>query len=587
MQDNKMDEMLYGIEKSIFNKAYFYTETFDYKSYYELDFIKLCIKKKTGYLRFLDLINKMNEANIFTKIKKMDEIFSGISQEDFKIKEKIIKSNLLVCPICYSNITDENRNKIIADLNKIILDEEIKNSFNYYINLNQTFFEIILSFIENFEKNYTLFINNMDESIMYHIIKNSDINAMQKFNKLVEEFKSLKEKTKKFCIHQESKNSKIYNKIEKEFSTFNEYTKSNFTFEIKNGTLEIKTKDKPVNKLSMSEQKLLQFIYFRILFLQNLELANKKLVVIIDDPFDSYDDIYVYNMVNIIFDLIELYRDKIEKFIVLSHNLNSLKLLKDEYNRKNIEFKFFWLDIFKGENEIRNIEDKFKIMQKLDKNISSFGLPIKLMEKMVDSYSLIVLSSILRENSQFNFYISNKCNRTMKKSLKNHRKYYDVISSAVNHDRYNMCMDNLFKLNKKVYGYNHYISKHKTIREVFDDIPSNYYELELIQKKDNKISTEKDLLNLFVWKYMCVLKIRRTLERKMWIKLGKPKYKVLGDMINMYEVVKKDNLYDFYICHRNLFNAFNHSSTENIPPVLIYHASYIYGALETLEKIVS
>lgn len=585
MFENKSIEETIGFEKTFSLKNLFYTEKYEFDNTYDLEFIKKSIKKKTGILRLLDLIKKMNDDNIFEKVSKLDDIIQGFSPEEYTIKEKIIKNKLESCPICYSTISDACKEKILDDLNKIILNEELKNSFMYYCNLDNSFKEIFISLVDNYEKNYSLFVEKMNNSIMHYLVSSVDIKKMKELNDVIEKYRDINKKSEKFYLTQENMNSKIYVSLENEFKKFNNYTNSNFTFEIKRGKLEINNKNREIQTLSLSEQKLLQFIYFRILFLQHIEEKQDKIVITIDDPFDSYDDVYVYNMINIIFELIKVYNNNIEKFVVLSHNMNSLQLLNNEFNKKGFNFSFYWLDIIHNSNEILNINDKFKIMHKIKQNISSFGLPIKLIEKMIDPYSLIVFSSILRENSDFNCFISKDVNKVMKKALNNHLNYYNIISERINHDRKNMDVSSLYSMNKKLYGYPNCISKYKSIRTIFNHIPDEYYNLELIQLKDNQIFKENDLINLFVWKYMCVLKIRRMLERKLYILLGRPQYKTLGDLIKMIDDTKPNVLYDFYLKHSNLFNSFNHSSAEMIPPILIYHASYIYNTLEEIKKI--
>lgn len=585
MFDNKYMEDAIGFENSFFMKNIFYTENYQFVKYYELDFIKKCIKKKSGNLRFLDLINKMHNDNIFEKVKNIDEIFSGLSPAEYQIKNKIIENKLNECPICYSIISKENKQKIIEDLNKVILNDDIKDSFNYYASLDDMFKNLFVLLVDNYDLNYKKIINDLNNSIMYYLILSIDLDQMNKLNYVIKNYKDINEKSQKFYLSQENNNSKIYLNIESEFKKFNEYTNSNFSFEIKEGKLKVIGEKKSIGDLSLSEQKLLQFIYFRILFLQHIEEEKDKIIITIDDPFDSYDDVYVYNMINIIFELIEMYNSFIDRFIVLSHSMNSLQLLNNEFVKKKFTFGFYWLDIFHNVEEISNIKDNFKIMQKMNQNISSFGLPIKLIEKMLDPYSLIVFSSILRENSDFNCYISKKTNLVVQKTLNIHYKYYNLISERINHDRRNLDISRLYKINEKLYGYTNYSSTFKSVRDVFDNIPEKYYDLELMQIKDKTIFKEKDLINLFVWKYLCVLKIRRILERKLFISLNRPKYKTLGDLIDLIDKEKPNKLYDFYLKYRNFLNSFNHSSSETIPPILIYHASYIYETLKEIEII--
>ena len=103
-------------------------------------------------------------------------------------------------------------------------------------------------------------------------------------------------------------------------------------------------------------------------------------------------------------------------------------------------------------------------------------------------------------------------------------------------------------------------------------------------RRNEKIE-KNDLLCLFVWKYLTAIKIRRILERKLSQKYGIKKYKKVGELANHDSVNKKDPLYKFYDRYKHFFKTFNHSSAQNIPAVLIYHASYIEEALEKITKI--
>lgn len=578
-------------------EAQFNEPIFDYdgktiEPEYDSEFINKCINKKTGTQRFLELIEALKKEGIFSKTKNVSDLFNDINSNEYFVKEKIISDNLQNCPICYSEITEANRKKIISDLSKIILKDELKKSLNYYINSDdKRFEEIIINLISNYDDTYNNFIYNLEQSILSILSKEFDIKKINIYKQRIEELENINKKTKNFIIEQEQKDSEIHKEIDKEFDIFKTFSNTELHYEIKAGQVEISIDNGRITELSMSEIKFLKFIYFRILFLQNIRINPLlKMIVIVDDPFDSYDDIYVSNMIEIIFDLLKLNQATIEKFIVLSHSFLSLRLLNERYNNVGVNFKFYWLDIFKDNKEIININDEFKIMTKIDNNISDFGLAMKIIQKMRDSYSLIVFSSLLRENSKFNYRITKTKCRTIKKCIVLHRSYYSIVSNNVNHDKSRMNIEQLHKLNKKMYGFPDivYMQDIKTINDVFNNIPRNSKDLCLYREyRKNRIELWKtnDLMHLLVWKFLTVLKIRRILEKKIWIELSKPKYATLSDLIKMYDENSITNNYRFYDNYKILFNSFNHTTTENIPPFLIFHADYIQDVLEKVEKL--
>lgn len=574
-----------------FAEPIFDFDNFNVDFKYSEDFITKCINKKNGIYRFLELIDSLEKDGIFNKIRSKNDLFDGIEQDVYFVKEKIINENYSECPVCYSIIDEEKKTKIIADLSKVIINDEIKKSLDYYLK-DIEFEKVVVNLISDYKYHYSKFLSDLETSIISIISKDFNIKTISEYQRQMSDLEKINIETKNFIIKQENKESPIYKKVGEEIESFNKFSNANLEYAINSGQLEITFPKGFLNELSMSEQKLLKFIYFRILFLQNIKAKpSLKFAVVIDDPFDSYDDVYVSSMIEIVFDLLKIYKTNIEKFIVLSHSFHSLKLLSDQYNDKNVNFKFQWLEIFKENDEIVNINDQLKIMTKIDKNISDFGFAMQIIKKMRDPYSLIVFSSLLRENSKFNSIITMKPSRTVKKTINIHENYYSIISEGVNHRKTVLSVRKLFKINENLYGFPKIIFSEndtKYVSDVFDKITIDYKDLELIRlfpKDGPKIWKENDLMHLLIWKFLAVIKIRRTLEKNIWIEKSKPKYKTLGDLVKMYDEKNTSENYKFYIDYKNLFNSFNHTTTENIPPFLIFHTKYIQEALERIEKI--
>lgn len=568
-------------------------ENTNYKQIYGLEFIVKCINKKTGVYRFLEFIDLLYNEGLLKKIQSINDLFNGIDQNVYFVKDNIIKNGYNKCPVCYAEIDEDTKQKIMEDLLKIAINEDFKKTVDYYLkDSNSDFGKVITDIIYDYDTNYPIFISELEESILSIISNDFDKKQISEYKKRLVDLEEINIKSKNFIIKQEDKSSKIYQKINDEFNKFNSFSNANLEYSINSEQLEIIFPKGSLSELSMSEQKMLKFAYFRILFLQHIQSnPSLKFVVIIDDPFDSYDDIYVTSMVEIVFDLLKIYKDNFYKFIVLSHSFHSLKLLNEEYNIKNINFKFQWLEIFKENKEIIGINDELNIMTKIDKNISDFGFAMKIIDKMRDPYSLLVFSSLLRENSKFNYNITRKAIITIKKSINIHNKFYSIVSEGVNHRKTNLSIEKIYKLNKNLYGFpeiSYCKNKIKYVQDIFDKLPKEYKDLELVRFYPNgglKLWKCQDLMHLLIWKFLTVIKIRRILEKNIWIELSKPKYKTLGDLIKIYDEKSESENYKFYCDYKNLFNSFNHTTTENIPPFLIFHAKYIQEALEKIETI--
>ena len=234
-------------------------------------------------------------------------------------------------------------------------------------------YEKILNLVNNLLMcdSYELFKNNMitdiENTIIYYLnelydIKNIDtyLNSKQQIEKILKE-------TKNFKI---SENQETYDYIKNKFQQHSVYKNSNIDIEITDGKLKIINSNVDYSKMSKSEQNFFKFLYFDILVHQKKQSGN--LHVIVDDPFDSYDDIYVQDSIGSIVNLVNEWIHDIETIDIVSHSMYIVYL----YENVSSQFKIYWLDQVKLKNEIFVYSDKYELL--LDTLYLTSPLPISM-----------------------------------------------------------------------------------------------------------------------------------------------------------------------------------------------------------------
>ena len=88
------------------------------------------------------------------------------------------------------------------------------------------------------------------------------------------------------------------------------------------------------SKMSKSEQNFFKFLYFDILVHQKKQSGN--LHVIVDDPFDSYDDIYVQDSIGIIVNLVNECIHDIETIDIFSHSMDLCQVFRHIFSNNII-----------------------------------------------------------------------------------------------------------------------------------------------------------------------------------------------------------------------------------------------------------
>jgi len=268
----------------------------------------------------------------------------------------------------------------------------------------------------------------------------------------------------------------------------------------------------------------------------------------------------------------------VKNVYIFSHSVNALKIFQ---NYSNLKFELKWLEKLYNKQYILSFDDEMRILEAIGGHVSDFGLAMRIKNKFLDPFSLVVFSSIMRIGSFFNYNIlaKSKCSK-VSKTIRIYEGYYKLISNYINHNRGNYSLKKLYNINKNLFGFNDTILdcyNFKNIEDIFDLVTEDYSKIKLKKiSKKGKIDQIKDndVSLIIVWKYLLVLKIRRLLEYKTRKKFGinSYEYKELSTLFNHKKVDKNSSLYMFYKTYCPFFNSFHHSSDEFVPPFVIHPA---------------
>lgn len=285
--------------------------------------------------------------------------------------------------------------------------------------------------------------------------------------------------------------------------------------------------------LSTGEQNFIS-LYFDLLSAKN----SDKEIIIIDDPISSFDSIYKNK---IIYSIIKVLLNK-KKVIILTHNINTIKLMHHQY--KNC-FNLYLLNNEKdGENgfiKINKKEQSSDTLQDMD-----FMLEIKNVIYFFQSQDIF---TDVKEKEQFLLSL-----------IPFMRSYSNLLVND----------NNLYKeLCKLMHGYeNDKVDINEKFKELFNvDLLLNKYEINVedilkIDIKDEIIDkTKYPILNRTLYHNLNYLKLRLLVENTLYNtdknRMDWTKYPTLHIIIEKY---LKDNieLKNKLLSKKTLLNEFNH-----------------------------
>ena len=533
------------------------------------------------------------ELNIFKIIEKIkkdnvriipDNIMKLTDYDIYKIQKRVIDTpeKYKECPVCYSTLTEESFIKIRESVENGSIDKELQLSILFYLdNKNVTLKNIMIEILlcdshDEYEKK---FYNDVEDSIIFHLSKKYDKKDIISYNENHKKVDDILNKIAQFKIKDDID---LINYVKKKLKRHSVYKNEDIDVTIKDGKLKVINTQVEYNKMSKSEQNFFKFLYFDILVHQ--KVSEGKVHLIVDDPFDSYDDIYVHDSISIISKLIEENITSIDTIDIFSHSMYILDLYS-ELKNNYCDFKIYWMDQIKGTNEIKIFDDKYELLTKILINPYDYGIIIKISDKMVDKYSLVAFSALLRNEINIEKLLLEKNSNAEISNVKlKIGTLYDKISETIDHIKQNATIKELNDSINELFYYNLIDSDLENVSDIFDDVSNNYSDLDIkVKTRSGNIvlAPKDDVCYLLIYKVLFGLKIRRLLEKKAF-DIVKTNYKEVGELI---EKIPNSKLYDYYYLYKYIINAFNHSSSMEVPPVFVYSFKSLQDMYDELIKI--
>lgn len=459
-----------------------------------------------------DAINILNKHNGITKC-----IFEDKHVLPDDIKEQLENNkNLIIKQL------DENQKKIINAIFELGDNPfNIKNTFNNSFELgDSTKVEELITEM----KEIILQIENEIIKKYIQLVKDTELEKdYSEYNKIIEKKIELSEDDEMLlkdivenCINKKVKLTRDDNK--------------NIIFTIEDNNFIGKSRQEL--PLSTGEQNFIS-LYFDLLSAKN----SDKEIIIIDDPISSFDSIYKNK---IVYSIIKVLANK-KKVIILTHNINTIKLMHHQY--KNC-FNLYLLNNEKdGDNgfiQINKKEQSSETLQDMD-----FMLEIKNVISFLKSQEI---NTDLKDKEQFLLSL-----------IPFMRSYSNLLLS-----------DDLYKkLCKLMHGYeNDKVDINEIFKKLFDvDLLQSQYEINVedilqIDIKDEIINkTKYPILNRTLYHNLNYLKLRLLVEHTLYNtdtnKMDWTKYPTLHNIIEKY-LKNNIDLKNKLLSKKTLLNEFNH-----------------------------
>lgn len=447
---------------------------------------------------------------------------------------KCIFEDTHILPVDIKEKLENNKNLIIKQL-----DVTQRKIINDILELGNTAFNIKEVFVNSFEAGDFSKINTLIRELK-DIILQVENKIIVKYKQLIDECK-IKEDYFEYNTLIENKielskddeillKNIIKNCINKEVNVTRDKNK-NIIFTIDNNNFIGKSRQEL--PLSTGEQNFIS-LYFDLLLAKN---SNKE-IIIIDDPISSFDSIYKNK---IIYSIIKVLANE-KKVIILTHNINTIKLMHHQY--KNC-FNLYLLN-----NENNNGENGF----------------IRINKKDEKSGSLQDMDFMLEIKNVISFFNSKEiCN-----DVKNKKQFLLSLIPFMRSYSNILLNKNLYKrLCKLMHGYeSDKVDINEIFKELFDvDLLQSKYEINIEDILKTDIDDEiidkikYPLLNRTLYHNLNYLILRLLVEYTLYKtdtnKMNWIEYPTLHNMIEEY--LKNDIEYkNELLSKKTLLNEFNH-----------------------------
>lgn len=520
-----------------------------------------------------DNLTKLTSEFVLNENKKIDSNKFNYIKDNIGGKESIIKSIIEF---------DTNNIKLIHGFSKLDINNDAINILNKHNGITKCIFEdkhVLPDDIkEQLENNKNLIIKQLDENqkkIINAIFELGDnpFNIKDTFNNSFElgdstKVEELITEMKEIILQIENEIIKKYiqlvkdTELEKDYSEYNKIIEKKIELSEDDEMLLKDIVENCINKkvkltrddnkniiftiednnfigksrqelpLSTGEQNFIS-LYFDLLSAKN----SDKEIIIIDDPISSFDSIYKNK---IVYSIIKVLANK-KKVIILTHNINTIKLMHHQY--KNC-FNLYLLNNEKdGDNgfiQINKKEQSSETLQDMD-----FMLEIKNVISFLKSQEI---NTDLKDKEQFLLSL-----------IPFMRSYSNLLLS-----------DDLYKkLCKLMHGYeNDKVDINEIFKKLFDvDLLQSQYEINVedilqIDIKDEIINkTKYPILNRTLYHNLNYLKLRLLVEHTLYNtdtnKMDWTKYPTLHNIIEKY-LKNNIDLKNKLLSKKTLLNEFNH-----------------------------
>lgn len=520
-----------------------------------------------------DNLTKLTSEFVLNENKKIDSNKFNYIKDNIGGKESIIKSIIDF---------DTNNIKLIHGFSKLDINNDAINILNKHNGITKCIFEdkhVLPDDIkEQLENNKNLIIKQLDENqkkIINAIFELGDnpFNIKDTFNNSFElgdstKVEELITEMKEIILQIENEIIKKYiqlvkdTELEKDYSEYNKIIEKKIELSEDDEILLKDIVENCINKkvkltrddnkniiftiednnfigksrqelpLSTGEQNFIS-LYFDLLSAKN----SDKEIIIIDDPISSFDSIYKNK---IVYSIIKVLANK-KKVIILTHNINTIKLMHHQY--KNC-FNLYLLNNEKdGDNgfiQINKKEQSSETLQDMD-----FMLEIKNVISFLKSQEI---NTDLKDKEQFLLSL-----------IPFMRSYSNLLLS-----------DDLYKkLCKLMHGYeNDKVDINEIFKKLFDvDLLQSQYEINVedilqIDIKDEIINkTKYPILNRTLYHNLNYLKLRLLVEHTLYNtdtnKMDWTKYPTLHNIIEKY-LKNNIDLKNKLLSKKTLLNEFNH-----------------------------
>ena len=520
-----------------------------------------------------DNLTKLTSEFVLNENKKIDSNKFNYIKDNIGGKESIIKSIIDF---------DTNNIKLIHGFSKLDINNDAINILNKHNGITKCIFEdkhVLPDDIkEQLENNKNLIIKQLDENqkkIINAIFELGDnpFNIKDTFNNSFElgdstKVEELITEMKEIILQIENEIIKKYiqlvkdTELEKDYSEYNKIIEKKIELSEDDEMLLKDIVENCINKkvkltrddnkniiftiednnfigksrqelpLSTGEQNFIS-LYFDLLSAKN----SDKEIIIIDDPISSFDSIYKNK---IVYSIIKVLANK-KKVIILTHNINTIKLMHHQY--KNC-FNLYLLNNEKdGDNgfiQINKKEQSSEALQDMD-----FILEIK---NVISFFKSQEINTDLKDKEQFLLSL-----------IPFMRSYSNLLLS-----------DDLYKkLCKLMHGYeNDKVDINEIFKKLFDiDLLQSQYEINVedilqIDIKDEIINkTKYPILNRTLYHNLNYLKLRLLVEHTLYNtdtnKMDWTKYPTLHNIIEKY-LKNNIDLKNKLLSKKTLLNEFNH-----------------------------